>query len=383
MHIAHSLRDYGFERWAGLFTWALLTAISLWLIAERPDTQFLSLGWFAVLGLFVAFIAAFSFATQDEPLPQEPASRFLLLGLQLLCVYGLFWLIPLNFLAILLTMWCVQLPHFFPVRTAAVIALIISVPHALIFQLHWDYSNAWLSTLLFWAFHLFAILMMASQLREVRAREREQATNRELRATQALLTEVNKQNERTRIARNIHDLLGHHLTALAIQLQVAERQSEGDVKKVLQRSQSIAKLLLSDVREAVSEIRSNSDMPLSTILQELVYEVPGKEVVLDVEPSLHLQQVEVADAVVRIAQEGITNFVRHSRGDRFTVRVRAADNTLVVEMSDNGTLGKVVEFGNGLRGMQARTEALNGVFSCNTEQGLAIAIELPMESPCQ
>jgi len=383
MQITHSLRDYGFERWAGLLTWFMLAAMSLALTTERDGFAWFSPLWLVTAALFVLFIVAFSFATSDERLPVEPRSRYFLLALQLGCVYGLFWLLPFNFIAVLITMWCAQLPYFVTVRTSIIIALAVSLPQALIFQLHWGHSGAWLTALLFWAFHLFAILMMASQLRESLARQREEATNRELRATQALLSEANKQQERTRIARNIHDLLGHHLTALTIQLQVAERKSEGEVKGLLQQSQSIAKLLLADVREAVTEIRSASALPLQKILQELVYEVPGKRVIFSIPDGLHVRQMEVADAVLRIIQEGITNFMRHSKGDTLEVCVQQVADELVLELRDNGHVSAAIISNNGLRGMQERVAQLGGTFTLTTESGLRIALRLPMEEQCQ
>lgn len=379
MQVTHSLRDYGFERWAGVLTWLMLAAISLWLAVVNLDFGWFSTQWLSALGLFVVYIVAFSFATRDQALPREPYSRFVLMALQLCCAYGLFWLLPFGFLAILITMWCAQLPYFVTVRTAVLIAALVSVPHAVIFQWHWQQSGAWLSAVLFWAFHLFAILMMASQLREVRAREREQAANRELRATQALLNEANKQQERTRIARNIHDLLGHHLTALSIQLQVAERKSDGEVKTLLQESQSIAKLLLADVREAVSDIRAASDMPLKSILQELVYQHPEKQVELEVEPTLRLRDVEVADAVVRICQEGISNFMRHAKGNRLVITVRRELEQLLLSLQDNGSVPASLPEGNGLKGMRDRVQALGGEFELSTTAGVSVSIRLPLE----
>ncbi|RUO63545.1 sensor histidine kinase [Pseudidiomarina insulisalsae] len=379
MQIKHSLNDFGIERWAGLLTWALLATMSLWLIAGRPDSALFSASWWGALLLFVVYIVAFAKATQEQSLKFEPTSRYLLLLLQLLCVYILFWLLPLNFLAILLTMWCAQLPYFFTIRNSVLIAALINVPHALIFQLHWQQQDAWLTSLLFWAFHLFAILMMGSQLREQRARESEQALNRELRATQKLLTEVNKRQERTRIARNIHDLLGHHLTALAIQLQVAERKSEGEVKQLLQQSQGIAKLLLADVREAVSEIRASAAMPLKPLLEQLLIPTPHKRIELDLDPGLQLAQVEVAEAVVRIVQETITNFVRHSRGNCLRIAAQLSDRHFNLQMSDNGGPTATVELGNGLQGMRDRVHALKGSFALTTAPQFCIRISLPVE----
>lgn len=109
-----------------------------------------------------------------------------------------------------------------------------------------------------------------------RAFKEEQANqlNRELIATQSLLSEATKQSERLRISHNIHDVVGHHLTALTINLQVASHLTDGKGKEAVDQSYSVAKLLLSDVRSAVSEIRDMSVIDLRSALQRLFDNTP-------------------------------------------------------------------------------------------------------------
>ena len=111
-------------------------------------------------------------------------------------------------------------------------------------------------------FNLFAMIMSNTAIKESKAREEADALNRQLLSTQQLKKQALTQDERLRIARNIHDVLGHHLTALTINLQVASRKADllestesQAIKRQVEQSHSIAKLLLSDVREAISDIR--------------------------------------------------------------------------------------------------------------------------------
>src|SRR3546814_12036878 len=77
-------------------------------------------------------------------------------------------------------------------------------------------------------------------------------SNSELRATRALLAESSRLSERMRISRELHDLLGHHLTALSLNLEVATHVSSGKAQEHVRQAHTLAKLLLTDVREAVS-----------------------------------------------------------------------------------------------------------------------------------
>ena len=80
-------------------------------------------------------------------------------------------------------------------------------------------------------FNIFALFMINTANTERQAKERANQLNCELIATQKLLSQASKQAEWVRIARNIHDLLGHHLTALTINSQVATRITQGEAKE--------------------------------------------------------------------------------------------------------------------------------------------------------
>ena len=82
--------------------------------------------------------------------------------------------------------------------------------------------------------------------------------NAELRATQQLVVDSSKIAERMRIARELHDLLGHHLTGLSLNLEVASHLTQGQTQEHIQTAQSVTKLLLEDVREVVNKHAAGS-----------------------------------------------------------------------------------------------------------------------------
>src|SRR3546814_8458441 len=97
---------------------------------------------------------------------------------------------------------------------------------------------------------VFVTSMVARQ--QAQARDEQRRLNAELRATRALLAESARVNERTRISRELHDLLGHHLTALSLNLEVASHITEGKAHEHVGQAHTLARLLLSDVRDRKS-----------------------------------------------------------------------------------------------------------------------------------
>jgi len=122
----------------------------------------------------------------------------------------------------------------------------------------------------------FVTGLVAKQQAE--ARDEQRRLNAELRATRALLAESSRLSERMRISRELHDLLGHHLTALSLNLEVASHLSEGKSREHVQQAQALAKLLLTDVREAVSQLRDEGAVDLTLALRSLAEGVPGLDV---------------------------------------------------------------------------------------------------------
>ncbi|RUO40393.1 sensor histidine kinase [Idiomarina aquatica] len=362
MSLLHKLVDnnYSVDRWVALLTWALLTAACLYFLAQRPGSPFLSLHWLLTASCFVVFYLGFHVATRDEPLPGEPTTRIVLVAIQFVLVVVLYFLVPYNFVAILMVLWAAQLPYFMPLNKAITASPVIALPHFLVYQIYWQDDLAWLSALLFWTFIIFSMTMMGTQLKEARAKENEQRINRELRATQALLAEATKQTERTRIARNIHDLLGHHLTALTINLQVAEHKSSGEARALIAKSRSIAQLLLADVREAVSTIRESDSMDIAAALEALDVDIAGKTVTINYPSPLNIQHVETAEAILALVQESLTNFMRHSTGNHYQANVTQTDDWIKVNISDNGKMTKPINEGNGIRGLRERVALAGG-----------------------
>ncbi|GAB3011117.1 sensor histidine kinase [Bowmanella dokdonensis] len=345
------------ELLSAMITWALVAGSSLYY------TQ-MDLGWFhwrvylSAL-LYSLYMAGFLLVTREGGFRHDQFVRTLLLLALFGIVNCLYIVVPYSYNAVLMAVWSALVPHFIAFRLALWLSPLWSAPLWLTQAFYWGHDYALITALLFWSFNLFALVTMQTTLREQKAREAANQLNRELMATQTLLNQAGKQAERTRIARNIHDLLGHHLTALSINLQVAGRKADGEVKQAVEKCHAIAGLLLSDVREAVAEIREKSLIDLQSALQELTTDLPRIQVDLNIQAEV--QDVEQAHAILMCVKESLTNSLKHSSADRISISLSEASGNLQLDIHDNGQQ-KIAGFrtGNGLRGIQERASGLCG-----------------------
>ena len=243
----------------------------------------------------------------------------------------------------------------------------------------------------FASFQAFAVVVITIAEREAagraeldRAHRRLRATHEELRAAHAelraataLLSASSRDAERLRIARDLHDGVGHQLTALALELEIAGHLAEGEVARHVARARAVAKDLLVEVRATVSTLREEPHL-LATTLRELLGDLPGLEVALAVEVPEPPAQ-EVALAVGRAVQEIATNTLRHAGARRLDVTVVQDDGALTVRAHDDGRGSPAVVPGNGLTGMAERVGTLGGrvVVGSAPGEGFTVTVRVP------
>lgn len=234
-----------------------------------------------------------------------------------------------------------------------------------------------LTVAVYTGFQGFAVLASLSARRASEARDALEATNAELRATTALLAESSRTNERLRIARELHDVVGHSLTALALELEVASRQAQGPAAQHVTRAQGITKDLLGDVRAAVGELRA--PMPgLRTALESMATTFGDLSVHVTVLDDLPIDDAS-ATVLLRCAQEAVTNTARHAHADNVWIDVTCDDDGVVLAARDDGRGAEVLRPGNGLRGMRERIEALGGTVELepSAAPGFALTARVP------
>ena len=371
-------RFISIETFAAIITWAVVSGSAIWLMLQSDGFSVLDLS--AVVVCFLIFISCFLIANADYEVRLNTLLKRGLLFAQYAALLIVAIFVPYTYIAILSTIWCAQLPYFMRLSYAICLSFLCLLPLFLIFSFYWHQEGSLLTGILFWTFNLFALVVMNSTRKESVAREQSDALNRELIATQTLLNEAAKQAERVRIARNIHDLLGHHLTALTINLQVAYRTAEGPVQDNIKQSHDLSKLLLSDVREAVSEIREKSAIEITQTLQALVSNVPQLTIHLNIVDDIMINDVKTADTLLRCTQECVTNTLKHSQASELTINLTDKDKVIYLTIFDNAhhNTTKSLVYGNGLKGIQERVNELSGsVDFALTPSGFVTNIRLP------
>ncbi|AKU99165.1 Two-component system sensor protein [Labilithrix luteola] len=224
-----------------------------------------------------------------------------------------------------------------------------------------------------WQAFAFAVGLMAAKERDQR-RETAQL-NLELVATQGLLADSARLTNRLEISRELHDTLGHHLTGLHLQLELVARLAPAQVRSPLEEARRIAKLLLADVRDAVSALRTDAVIDLRGALSTLAKSSSGPEIRLTFGESVRVERFDRAHALFRCAQEAITNAHRHASAGVVLIDVRETSSGVVLSVSDDGRGQKEARPGNGLRGMRERIEALDGHLDLETAEGRGFRVQ--------
>lgn len=240
--------------------------------------------------------------------------------------------------------------------------------------------EALMQSLLYAGFSSFVFVTGYVAMLQATAREDQRRLNAELRATRTLLAETSRVGERVRISRELHDLLGHHLTALSLNLEVASHLTEGKAQEHVKQSHSLAKLLLSDVREAVSEMRHKGSIDILASIVPLFSSVPQLHIDFKSDPTLVLEDPVIAQTVLRCVQEILTNTIKHANAKKLELSLQILGNLLILKSQDDGCGVTLAKLGNGLQGMKERVSALHGEMLIETMlgRGFNVCITLPL-----
>lgn len=232
------------------------------------------------------------------------------------------------------------------------------------------------------AMMVLVVMVIFSLLAEQNQRLETERLSREV---QSLATEL----ERTRIAREIHDSLGHTLTSLNIQLDIARKlhgRDPGKSNDAVEIAKQLASQSLADVRMALQSIRESSDFNFENALQDLLNDVKKRQDSMDVELKLNLQHVppSVGFQVFRVIQECLTNVQKHADASEVRIEVEQSGENLKLNVSDNGRgmPSDTQHTGFGIRGMRERIESMNGTvaISAQPNKGTSINVSIPVKA---
>jgi len=325
-------------------------------------------------------IAAVVLITSHRLDESRESIRQLALWLMLLLVFALSWRVPTDIFFIYTIIWVACTPFYLTVKSCWIWLILVNIAWYVLRSAVWQDENPLMQTLLISTFHVFALLSSITARESQQANEKTQQLNRELLATQHLLGEASRESERTRIARDLHDLLGHHLTALTINLQVAGRIINGEsdeAKEKIDQCHALSKLLLNDVREAVSELRDMPALNLRELLTIAIRDIPRLKISLEIEDQLQLDDVKTAEVFLRLVQEAITNTLKHSAAHNATIKVYTQGEQILLTYKDDGNGCDDLKVGNGLTGMRERVERLGGQLRIESKPSFNLHVTAP------
>jgi len=361
-------------RLAGLFTWVMVGLPLAYSQFENLHARADMGGWAVLLFLaYLSFGAAYFRLTRS--LRSDSHTTWLDRGLLLLLTVsalGVSFLSGSGLGSILMMVAAGVIPWMLSVRLGVLWLLVSQLAVAPVYYmlLRFPLFEAVMQSLLYGGFSMFIFVTSLVARQQTEARDEQRRLNAELRATRALLAESARVNERTRISRELHDVLGHQLTALTLNLEVAGHLAEGQALDHVKRSHTLAKLLLGNVREVVSQLRETGAIDLAAALRPLTENVPSLDIVLDVEEPLNVEDPQRAHVLLRCTQEIITNAVRHAQARHLWIRVyREVPGLVVVDARDDGVGAQMVNAGNGLRGMRERLQQCGGQLQVDTHPG--------------
>lgn len=190
-----------------------------------------------------------------------------------------------------------------------------------------------------------------------------------------MLANTSRLAERERISRELHDTLGHHLTALSLNLEAASHLAQDNALVQIQRAQSVTKLLLSDVRGVVSALRGEDPIGLAQALRTLVASVPAPQIHLLIAEDLTINDPTRAHTVLRCVQEIITNAIRHAAAGNVWIELARTDSGVAIRARDDGRGAKDVQPGHGLTGMRERLEQVGGTLEIETQPAKGFRID--------
>lgn len=266
---------------------------------------------------------------------------------------------------------------------AIVMIVLTSVALWAVTLLHSAWPGEVIPAVLFRALQGCAVILTAATLRAEQARDDLARTNAELVSMQSFVAETVRDRERLRIARDLHDVTGHKLTALKINLMILQQRAPQNMREHVDRSTEIADQLLADTRDIVRQIGDAEGLSLAESLHKLSALLPDRMIDVELDTDLRVQDGEVARLLLRAAQEGVSNALRHGGANRITLALRRIGDRFMLRVVDNGRGLRGDPAGFGRSQLAERVRALGGDYRLQNGAagGAEFEITLPERAP--
>jgi signal transduction histidine kinase len=337
--------------------------------------------WVAGLAALVLFLIALGIRALLEDRSASDAALGGSIILQAVIAPISLWMLRDHLQAILLVLIAAQLPALRDRRMSVAVLTLANGALFVWLARSQPLPKAMQVGLAYVAFQLFAAFVSKAAYVAEESRRDVLRANRELQATRALVAEGARTQERLRLSRELHDIAGHKLMVLKLQLSLEMRTQGSSASATLAQCLTLADELLSDLRTVVSALRQEDTIDLRTALLALNPAVASVSVQFNVEPGAVVSDIAKAEALLRCAQEGLTNALRHGGATEVLITLSHSEQELVLSVEDNGAgySSPTPPSGNGLRGLRERLEEFEGVVSLDrrSPRGCVLRAVLP------
>lgn len=351
-----------------LVTWGAVAAPSLFALSQAPFWAWLP---------HLALLPLILLVTNESQHSYGYTVRYRLLAIMAFLIHSTGFLLPSSVYLIYSVMLIAILTFYLSPVQSYCYMLFASMTYLLVQKFYWQHPWPWVEAMLFASFHLFSYVVSHRMQQERTAKEQAQLANSQLLATQSLLGQSVSRQERLLLARELHDDVGHQLTSLIVNLDVARRTAQEPLKSQLQQSYTLARETLEKIRTLVSDKRTEQSLDLEAVLTELIHHVPRVHITLQFNAHPVLQSLSHAHCILRVCQECITNTLKHSNATQVNIEFGPSINAeFQMKIYDNGTAAPLSEPGNGLRGLQERVAELGGQFDWhNSPKGFIVQVQ--------
>ncbi len=353
-----SNRRHDRTRWID-FVWLVYSCFFFIDPIQRNSTA----GWISFSLFYAVFLAIYAGIVMARTLWM---SRLSLLAMTVL---GFFY-IPRNPGAIGVFTFVVAFLPFVVERIAIVVPLLIALCAATILE-------GWILHLSPWSWAICTLVSLVVGGTNIVFAQQKRASQK-LDLAHEEIAHLAKVAERERIARDLHDVLGHTLSVVVLKSELAGRLLDRDPERAraeIREVEDVARKALSEVREAIRGYRAEG-LVAEIDRASRTLQAAGVTFVCEAKPpKLHATEETVLSLIVR---EAVTNIVRHAHASRCCLEFNKNGNGTSLVVEDNGR-GGVRQEGNGLRGMRERVESLGGRLQVVSENGTRLFIEIPRQ----
>lgn len=372
---------FGLRAIAAYVTWAAVSADPMIALASGrlSPTPLHLLGTAGIVGMLVLFVATILRTHEGRNL-DTALTYAMVLGQGVAALVAIALLPHRGTIPVLLVIVSAELAMMYPLRRAlpGIVAMTIALAAILLWR--WEVGDALQAILAYAGFQAFAAMTGYYSQQTERARDELAQVNAHLLATRELLEESTRSAERLKLSRELHDVAGHKLTALKLNLARAVRDPALAPREDLAIVGQLADELLGDIRAVVSELRRHDGVDLGKALLALTRYVQTPVVHVEIDPGTRVDDVQAAETLLRCAQEALTNAVRHSQAADVWLTLKREGDRVRLQVRDNGRGAERMQYGNGLNGMRERLSALGGTLSVDgaAGRGVSLACELPL-----